>query len=131
MEIIGTRPTEIAYLAGLFDGEGCVLYDRLMVDNTNPYLLERFYLIWGGRIGEKKDTTRTEATRTCYRWHAHGETARKAARDMMVYLVEKKQQAEIFLEVLNYPPSSEMRVYQLKQLKKLKRIDYGGYTQPT
>lgn len=131
METTGTRPTEIAYLAGFFDGEGCVLYDRIMVDNTNPYLLEKFYLIWGGRIGEKGDATRTEQTRTCYRWHAHGDTARKAARDMMPYLVEKKQQAEILLEVINYPLSSAMREYHLKQLKNLKRIEYGGYTQPT
>lgn len=108
-----------------------MLYDRITVDNTNPYILEKFFLIWGGRIGEKGDSSAPSSARTCYRWHAHGGCGRKAVTDMLPYLVEKKQQAEIFLEVINYPQSSEMRKYHLKQLKNLKRIEYGGYSQPT
>ena len=130
LEKIGQRHIELAYLAGFFDGEGCVLYDRIYADNTNPHILEMFFVLWpGGRVYLK--TPPGEPNRSQYRWVAHGPTAREALRDMMPYLIEKKEQAEIHLDVLNHPASSDSRREQLLKLKELKRVPYDGYTQPS
>ena len=125
METTGLKPTDLAYMAGFFDGEGCVLPDAIQVDNTCPHPLELFRDTWGGKIILKKK--QNGVARTQYRWVSYGETARTAARDMLPYLKEKKSQAEIFLTMLEYPKASAPREYCVRQLKFLKRIDYDDY----
>ena len=126
METTGLKPTELAYLAGVFDGEGCVLFDRINVDNTNPHLLIMYRDKWGGRIRVKKTAGEH---RTCFRWTAMGNSCRDALKAMMPYLVEKKEQAEINLIVITYPPKSEMRRYHKQKLKESKRIEYGEHAE--
>ena len=126
MEVTGPKPTDLAYLAGVFDGEGCVLFNRITVDNTNPYLLVLYREVWGGRIYTKRTS---KGHRTCFRWSASGTDCRQALNDMMPYLVEKKSQAEINLLITSYPPKSAMRSYHKRKLKDLKRIDYGEYAE--
>lgn len=126
MELTGPKPTDIAYLAGVFDGEGCVLFDRINVDNTNPHLLVMYRDAWGGRIRFKSTP---KEHRTCFRWTVMGDNCRNALKAMMPYLIEKKEQAEINLIVTTYPPKSAMRSYHKQKLKELKRIDYGEHAE--
>lgn len=130
LEITGQKHIELSYLAGFFDGEGCVLYDRIMVDNTNPYILEKYFIAFdGGRIYLKSPAG--DNTRAGYRWVAYGDTARNALRKMMPYLIEKKEQALINLDILNYKASSPERSEMKEKLKQLKRVVYDGYEQPS
>ena len=130
MEITGQKHIELSYLAGFFDGEGCVLYDRIMVDNTNPYILEKYLIAFeGGRIYLKSPAGPNN--RAGYRWVAYGNTARNALRKMMPYLMEKKEQALINLDILSHKASSPERSDMKKKLKQLKRVVYDGYEQPS
>ena len=130
MEITGPKHIELSYLAGFFDGEGCVLYDRIMVDNTNPYILEKYLIAFGGGRIYLKSPARPN-NRAGYRWVAYGDTARNALRKMMPYLIEKKEQALINLDILNHKASSPERSDMKKKLKQLKRVVYDGYEQPS
>ena len=130
LETIGPRHIELSYLAGFFDVEGCVLPDRIQVDNTNPLILEKYYSFFnGGTIALKKP--KNDKMRACYRWTAYGEIARNALREMMPYLIEKKEQALINLDILNHKRSSPERAELIYKLKHLKRVNYDGYRQPS
>ena len=128
LEITGQKHIELSYLAGFFDGEGCVLFDRIMVDNTNPYILEKYLVTFGGgRVYLKNPPSPNN--RAHYRWVAYGDTARNALREMLPYLMEKKEQALINLDILNYKASSPERADLKNKLKQLKRVNYDGYEQ--
>jgi len=129
LELTGQKHIELSYLAGFFDGEGCVLFDRIMVDNTNPHILEKFFIRFGcGRIYLKKPPG--DHNRSHYRWVAYGEKARNALREMMPYLIEKKYQALINLDILNHEATSLKRAELKTKIKQLKRVNYDGYEQP-
>ncbi len=125
MAATGTK--RIEYLAGVVDGEGCLLWDggtRLVVNNTFPPMLEELQEAFGGTIsqmGSKKEAHH----RTCFQWRLSGENARAAIRQLIPYLVEKKPQAQLLLliwELRKVPGSAN---YLNQELKRLKRIDYG------
>lgn len=56
------RSSDIAYIAGFFDGEGCVNFQmvsgstvlRCDITNTNPQILIQIQSIFGGRINSRK-----------------------------------------------------------------------------
>ena len=130
MEPTGPRHINLSYLSGFFDGEGCVLPDRIQVDNTNPYILEKYLVFFGGgTIALKKP--KNNKMRACYRWSAYGEIGRNALREMMPYLMEKKEQALINLDILSHKRSSPERAELISKLKHLKRVNYDGYRQPS
>jgi len=130
LELLGLKHIELSYLAGFFDGEGCVLFDRIMVDNTNPHILEKYFIRFGGgRIYLKEPPSKNN--RSHYRWVAHGDIARNALREMMPYLIEKKYQALINLDILNHKATSPERAELKVKIKQLKRVNYDGYEQPS
>ena len=96
---------KLAYLAGLFDGEGCVMirkaYGRnspiklsVMLGNTNRPLVEIFKSTFGGAIFviHRKDG---DIRATVWQWTIVCRAAGQALEALLPYLIGKKQEAEI------------------------------------
>lgn len=108
---------ELAYLAGFFDGEGCVTISRpqnskvqgrmyaqslrISATNTDPRPIERFIAAFGGlkqvksytsQRYRKKDGTPFSAA---YVWIATGTPAAQILRSLLPFLLVKKAQAEL------------------------------------
>ena len=97
---------EIAYVAGLFDGEGCVMMtqrpDRswqleLQLSNCDVRLLEFMVATFGGKY-RIATVGRNERRYPCGVWCISGQGAEKAARAMMKYSIAKKEQLRLFLK---------------------------------
>lgn len=103
-------PTELSYLAGIFDGEGTIGIERrtptnkrfsdrylpyLVVGNTSLVLMEILVDSFGGAyhpykvIGKRKPM---------YRWELHSDAAIAPIRIVAPYLRMKSEQAKIVLE---------------------------------
>lgn len=97
----------LAYLAGFFDGEGCVgMYPRY--DKTTPkkYLkvvvaqiderpIRMFQEVFGGNIGIQKSKT---GYRNLYRLQYSGDRARDVLANLYPYLTVRREQAALALE---------------------------------
>jgi len=107
-----TREQKIIYLAGLFDGEGCVgLYNtrtkidrraahyQLLVRVTQkvPYAVEMLLEVFGGRVYTLSDVGPSKPG-PYFSWRAVGQKAENALRELLPYLMEKKSQAELAIE---------------------------------
>lgn len=96
-----------AYVAGLIDGEGCIHLDtsgrttraRVSVGMTEPALpiLTELQNQWGGTIYQQRPAT--ERWAAAYTWHVTGEKAARIIRDIQPYLILKKPQAALALDV--------------------------------
>ena len=131
-------PTELAYMAGFFDGEGYVgissdkpawknggVYYRMRVNVTqkDPTVLLSFRKIYGGTLHKGKDGV--------WKWYIDGKKGCVFLSDMMPYLIIKKEQAKLALEfsALNTGKgkSTEAKKRQeaiSKEIKKLKVKQY-------
>ncbi len=97
------KKTDLAYMAGLFDGEGCVQIAKsghyslaCQVSMANEFMPSWFRFSFGGsvhlrpRIGENwKDQ---------WVWTIHGPKAARFLEAILPYLILKKPQAEIGLK---------------------------------
>lgn len=104
---IPTDPVVLAYAAGFFDGEGCVLiakpynkksnrrYHRLDVDiaQKDPRPLFWLHAHFGGRIGKAPSQLRKGAMH----WILHDQAAGNFLEAIRPYLVLKGEQADIAL----------------------------------
>jgi hypothetical protein len=101
---------DLAYLAGLIDGEGCITlgrtvragqrrgesrtYDSLTIVNTNRDVLLWVQEVFGGRI--HANIKREQGWKTAFSWYATNPAS--VLKAILPYLKIKKRQAEIFLE---------------------------------
>jgi hypothetical protein len=136
----------IAYLAGFFDGEGCVhvsmpdaknrMHLTVQVSNTNYDPLVGYMVLWGGRIvnggqggnGGKKDV---------YSWRLHANDAQRVLKDLAPYLIVKKRAAELgirfqdlmqgdnSMKKLNHPRREEIYSERKKIAEQMRGIN--GY----
>ena len=93
---------ELAYLAGFFDGEGCVHINRpdrqgrmsllIRVTQTDPAVLLTYEARWGGTIYSGDNGANRK---TIWSWTAHSNVAAGVLRDLMPYLRVKVAQAEL------------------------------------
>ena len=99
-----TDALELAYLAGIFDGEGSVSilrckrgdhrasYSlRVSVANTHLPTLDTLKEMFGGGISQKDKTHQ----RDCWSWYCGGKVAARCLRTLLPYLRIKVQQAEM------------------------------------
>ena len=120
----GPTLTELAYLAGFFDGEGYVGFlsrsINVSVSNTNYSILEEFLKLFGGIIRRKNFATRTR--RSAFEWRIYGAHAAKFLSTISPFLREKRPQAELALSI----PRGVVRARGplIAELKRLKRIDH-------
>lgn len=101
------KPEDIGWVAGIFDGEGCVHVSKattpygvqyqlkLSVSNTDPGMICRLVRLLGGNFRpEKQKGNRKEV----YKWYIQGRGAIRVIKLMLPYLVTRKEQAEVALE---------------------------------
>tara|TARA_Y100000310_G_scaffold144390_1_gene143657 strand:- start:27460 stop:28137 length:678 start_codon:yes stop_codon:yes gene_type:complete len=99
--------TAVAYLAGLFDGEGTVSIRRVIkgensykleiyVTNTNTYVLDWIVSEFGGKVYvyDRKDGIRKPQGK----WHAHTQLAYIILKTIYPYLIIKKAHAKLGIE---------------------------------
>lgn len=103
---------DASYIAGLFDGEGCVhlsstswkdcpcfrtptSYLRLSITNTNKEIVQWLIATVDGKMHEVK---RTGKCKTCYVWTINGLNSVDFVKQIYPYLKIKRLQAEIAIK---------------------------------
>ena len=130
LETTGPTPTDLAYVAGYMDGEGCFRANKgnieVQIKNTYPHVLHYIQELFGGAVREEKREAVNRNHRTAFCFSIYGESARKMVRCLLPYLREKKIQAELTLELIMHPKHSSKKEFIVRKLKELKRVDYGS-----
>ena len=108
------QEVKLAYFAGLFDGEGCIAaymqkaqtrsghrYPcaslRALVSMTDPRPLREFQKVFGGSLVSK--APKYQRKRVIWEWCLGSAAAGKFLRAIIPYLIVKKEQAELALEL--------------------------------
>lgn len=92
------KVTDLAYIAGFVDGEGCVRVNNngsieLSVINTSLATLEFIKERLGGVVGARKQ----KVNKSQYHYRIYGAKAAEALRSLAPYLQEKLEQVELTL----------------------------------
>lgn len=88
-----------AYLAGFFDGEGCVTLGQngsiaLGIVNTNLPILNLFKEVLGGTVASRLQMV----NKPQYVWRTYGPTAVSAGEVLLPFLIEKREQMEVVID---------------------------------
>ncbi len=105
-----SNKSRLPYLTGFFDGEGCIAIIkgknrlgntqyglRVIVSNTNEYVLQLFKFTFGGRIYKKKHLESIK-WRDCYAWTLNALNAYEFLKSIYPYLIIKKAEADLAFE---------------------------------
>ncbi len=103
------KKTDLAYLAGLFDGEGCITigkrsdgnkhhYLRASVEMANEYVPNLLKFHFGGSV-HKRDF-RNRGWQIQWAWSIHTKGAGFFLKSILPYLKIKRNEAELALEFL-------------------------------
>ena len=107
----------IEYLAGFFDGEGCVSIARIRRSRINPNhndvynvalsvsqvdqeILECYQRRWGGPIYSQAPSRNITAKRQLYVWKPSTTSIKRFLEEVIPYLRVKREQAELALFLL-------------------------------
>lgn len=112
---------ELAYIAGFFDGEGCIRVDSkgyltTIVTNTDVRPLQLFLDVFGGTmcIHSHATTIRKKA----YRWSIKSEAVPEFLEMILPYLICKKEEALLALEFVGADMSRKLDIdLELRKLK--------------
>lgn len=115
---MGYVETDLAYFAGLFDGEGHISLGmhphpryksiemhsiNFCIGNTDITLLKWVVNIFGGRITTQINNCDSPSHyKQQYMWQAHSNTLQDYLPLLVPYLKSKKRQAKLLLEYLKY-----------------------------
>jgi len=125
LELLGTTETEIAYLAGIFDGEGYIhvrRYDRrkyggqpleLGIDMATPKPLLLCQRIFGGKTRIKVPGPHYKVQTS---WRVYGKQAEVFLRVVLPYLTVKMDKAKLSLSFLSFYGIKSSRKRQLAEL---------------
>jgi LAGLIDADG endonuclease len=132
--------TSLEYLAGYFDGEGCVTFSkvgknkedqgwyslRVAIDSADIEVLQLFVEALGG--GLRKRAPRKGHKRQQYSWYVQGARAQEVLTKLLPYLVAKRPQAELALIPDLRPKagqrmSKEQRQIRLEVLSGIRAIN--------
>lgn len=126
----GRKPTEkiLAYIAGLFDGEGCIWYAgvlRVSITSCYPHHLRDIQNVLGiGRFRMLHPRMPDQNKRSCFRWQASGADAVYFLELIIDFLKEKGYQARLGLTLYRYPKRSLTHASALAELKSSKKVNY-------
>ena len=128
-ETTGPTLTDLAYIAGYMDGEGCFRANKgnieVQIKNTYPHVLHYIQGLFGGSVREEKREVVNPKHRTAFSFSIYGDSAREMVRCLLPYLREKKTQAALTLELITHPKHSSKKEFLIRRLKELKKVDYG------
>lgn len=114
--------TEIAYLAGIIDGEGCFcLHDQgshkfscqLQIGNTDLRLLQWIRTTFGGSVNYER--RHNPKHKVVWRWLAHQAEIDHILPAIMPFLIVKKNQAELMLA---YRATLAPRINKMRSTRK-------------
>ena len=107
MDVFELSNTEIAYFAGLFDGEGSIaVYTNkgdksarfgITVGMVNPTVIEELRLAFGGSIYKQM-----RAGRPVYYWRTFGKRAELVLKILLPFLRVKREEAELAIAYRQY-----------------------------
>jgi len=122
-----------SYIAGFFDGEGCITayfpknsHDRvrcvITITNTNKQILTMIQKIYGGKIYKHG-----KINKQCFVLHLSMLNTMDFLYDICDYLIDKKVQAELAIEFLGYTTTNrgqwkdEIAEYYVNKISEAKR----------
>ena len=145
--------TDLAWAAGIIDGEGCIMvcYNgsssardaryyqvRLVVTNTNAPLIRRLRMFFGGSIAKCKKAKASYRQKA--QWSLTGTLCVEGLRQVLPYLVSKAPEAELAIQVgdtilrrgnykhvngwFEYEAISKKRAEIRADIQRLKRTEY-------
>lgn len=146
------KKTDLAYFAGIFDGEGSVTisirkpapqrhqrspchYLRVCVGNTNEWLIRQHEFAFGGHISKREDPGKDGKCKTAWMWTVTSTQAAQFLQAILPYLHIKRPQAEIGLSLQRdrkvrraraIPVSSEELAVREAQRLLLKKMNKKG-----
>jgi len=93
------QDTDLAYAAGFFDGEGCIMIAKngavdVRITNTALNVLQKLQSVFGGNIGNRTQRVNKKQYSYCF----YGDNAIEFIKKIKPFLVEKLPQAETILE---------------------------------
>ena len=125
-----TVTTEIAYIAGLFDGEGCVrikqanqggnsYYVIAHITNTNKKMLEKVEIYFGGNTRKQEEGR----NKPVYNWSLSSSEAVDFLKTLCPFLIEKKEQAElaIYFHAVKEKLDAKQKDYYYHKMRDLKK----------
>ena len=136
----GTREQWICWAAGFFDGEGCIsivkdkgnkhYFLTLAVSQVEMTSLQIFQALFGGNITTRhapSDKTR----RNCSHWRLSSQGARIVLEFLLPFLIVKKRQAELAIELCNdtanrWGPVTDEEIEKREHIKQaISRLNHG------
>ena len=153
---------ELSYAAGLFDGEGTIGVDVAYIDRpSKPYTrsqlrvaitmthlptIQLFHTQFGGSISRCDSANRRNKNhRIVYTWLVWSNLAANFLRDILPYLITKKEEAILAIEfqdhirssVLHFrkyrgnpPDIDDIHSYRYHLIKEIKKLKKKGYDVP-
>lgn len=103
---------EVAYLAGLFDGEGCVTIRKMFYKPKHQYqallsvmmcsekAVKLFFERWGGSFVERD--RKPSEWKVCWQWSVTGTKTIFILEELLPYLVVKRDEAVVALAFEKY-----------------------------
>lgn len=102
----------IEYLAGFFDGEGCIKISRshttvsgsprynlsIKVGNINQEVIKAFGDRWGGKYYILPESVKRGNRQIFYEWFANSKVSKIVLNEMFPYLIVKKIEAKVALD---------------------------------
>lgn len=112
------KKTDLAYIAGVFDGEGCVNLGkcgntykaRITIGNTNEWLIQRFKFQFGGNIRMNKGR---DNRKDFWIWSLNCQQSARFLKLILPYLTIKRPQAQLLIE---YEQARHHRGYNEEEL---------------
>lgn len=80
------------YAAGFADGEACFDIGSIQVGQKYRAICDALQLQYGGRVRKRKD-------KDAYNWEVYGNKARNCLQDIAPHLIEKREQANLILNL--------------------------------
>ncbi len=120
----GLKPTDLAWLAGIVDGEGYVFFRSspcIQVETVTPNLAYVPENLFGGKV-----TVHQRRDVNVFRWSVYGSTASAILKMILPYLRYKRSQAVIVMNSARYPVGSAMRTAQNQRLTALRKERHRG-----
>lgn len=119
---------ELSYLAGYFDGEGCIHISKIgarvvAIKSCYPKVVQRFYKIYGGWFKKLPNKGKTKVWRHFYYFRIYGDEALYVIHSLFPFLREKKEQARLFIKYSSSKDAHTKAQYSM-QIKSLKRVKY-------
>lgn len=117
---------QLAYIAGIVDGEGCIdtfksgdrvtYQPRITVVNTNKEVLQFIIAVFGGTVTTRSKVARCKQT---YSWTRGGLPAAEILERLLPYFIIKKRHALLAIQLVSCPTSKDYEI--VKEISKLNR----------